>query len=103
MPTMIKLQLLLRQPGATPEVDPALRAQLESLGLTITGEGRASLSATVSENDFRRLFGPPRPLTAAFAGRPYESPELTIPDSVSGAISHITVAQRNASMTPSPR
>lgn len=100
---MIKLQLLLRQPGDNPEVDPALRAQLAALGVAITGEGRASLSATISEDDFRRLFGPPRALTTAFAGGPFDSPELPVPAGLLDTISNITIAPRNASMTPSPR
>lgn len=95
---MIKLQLLLRQPGAQPELDPALRARLQEHGLRVTGEGRASLSTEISEDDFRRYFGPPRPLTTGFAGGPYESPELKIPPGLLDAISAITVAPPNATI-----
>lgn len=100
---MIKLQLLLRQPSAEPELDPALRAQLEALGLTITGIGRASLSASVSEDDFARLFGPPRPVNAGFAAGPLTAPDLPVPPALAHAISLITIAPHHVATNPHPR
>lgn len=91
---MIKLQLLLRHPGAEPRLDPGLCAQLEALGLTVTGTGRASLSATMQEDDFTRLFAlaPPRPALAAAA---LAAPELTVPPALRDAVSLITIAPRH--------
>ena len=100
---MIKLQLLLRHPGADPEVEPALRALLEEHGLTITGEGRASLSATISEHGFRRLFGPPSRIGLSAAAGPYQSPELAVPAPLADAISLITVAPNHIVTHPYPR
>lgn len=100
---MIKLQLLLRHPGAEPELDPALRAQLEALGLTITGCGRASVSATVSEDDFARLFGPPGPVQAGFAASALAAPELPVPPQLLEAICLITVAPRHVATNQHPR
>lgn len=94
---MIKLQLLLRHPHPEPEAAPALRAQLEQLGITITGEGRASLSATVPEAVFAHLFGPPQ-IGAGFAAGPCASPPLAVPPVLSDAISLITVALPNPAM-----
>lgn len=100
---MIKLQLLLRHPGADPELDPALRAQLEALGLAVTGCGRASVSATVSEDDFARLFGPPGPMKAGYAASALATPELPVPPALQGAISLITVAPRHVATHQPPR
>ncbi len=93
---MIKLQLLLRHPGAEPELDPALRALLEAHGLTITCTGRASVSATLSDDDFTRLFGPPPPVVAGFAADPLAAPTLPVPPALLDAISLITIAPRHA-------
>ena len=94
---MIKLQMLLRRPGADPELDPALRALLEANGLTVTGCGRASVSATVSDQDFARLFGPAPALKAGFAAQPVSAAagEMTVPAALLDAISLITVAPRH--------
>lgn len=99
---MIKLQLLLRHPGAEPEVDPALRALLGAHGIEVTGEGRASVSATVSEADFSRLFGEHGALTGGFAARQSETPALLIPDDLQDAISLITIAPRHTATALSP-
>jgi hypothetical protein len=97
---MIKLQLLLRHPGAEPELDPALRAQLEALGLTLTGTGRATLSATMQEADFARLFGaPPQPVLAA---APLAAPDLPVPPALMDAVSLITVAPRHVATNQPP-
>ncbi|MEO7581101.1 MAG: hypothetical protein ABIT83_26140 [Massilia sp.] len=99
---MIKLQLLLRHPGAEPELDPALRALLESHGLAVTCSGRASVSATVPEADFARLFGPPPALSAGFAESPLAAPALPVPPALQDAISLITIAPRHAVMHQQP-
>ena len=93
---MIKLQLLLRYPGAEPELAPALRSLLESHGLTVTCAGRATVSASVSEADFARLFGPPPPVHAGFAASPAATPDLPVPPALADAISLIAIAPRHA-------
>lgn len=97
---MIKLQLLLRHPGAEPELDPALHALLASQGLDVTCAGRASISASVSEADFTRLFGPPPPVAAGFAARLQTTPALPVPPALQDAVSLITIAPRHADMNP---
>ncbi len=99
---MIKLQLLLRHPGAEPEVDPALRALLEAHGIQVSCEGRATISANISEDDFARLFGPHGPLAAGFAARQADSPALAVPDDLQDAISLITIAPRHTATAHSP-
>jgi len=100
---MIKLQLLLRHPGADPELDPALQARLAALGLTVTCAGRASISATIEQDAFERLFGPPPPTRAGFAANPLAAPELPLPPALQDAISLITIAPRHAVMNHHPR
>lgn len=94
---MIKLQLLLRHPGAEPELDAGLRARLEQHGFTIDGSGRASVSVHLNEAAFARLFaGPaPAPGTAGSA--------LAVPPGLQQDISLITCAPRHALTHPHPR
>ncbi|MES2018742.1 MAG: hypothetical protein V4484_19805 [Pseudomonadota bacterium] len=87
--------MLLRHPSAEPELEGALRSRLESHGLTITCVGRASLSATLPDADFARLFGPPPPLKAGFAADPLATPALPVPAALQDAISLITIAPRH--------
>ena len=100
---MIKLQLLLRHPGAEPELDPALRSLLEAHGLAVTCAGRASVSANVSEADFAHLFGPPPVVNAGFAASPLATPDLPVPPALSDAISLITIAPRHAATNHHPQ
>ena len=80
-----RLQLLL-DPHARGAADKAaLKAELGKLGIEISGEGAATLSARISEADFARLFAP-ADLPAA------EDAELPIPDSLRGRVTTITVA-----------
>lgn len=99
---MIKLQLLLRHPRSEPEADPALRALLAEHGITLTGEGRASLSASVTEDAFARLFGAPK-IAASFTARPFEPPALPVPADLAESISLITVAPHNPAMITTQR
>lgn len=102
---MIKLQLLLRRPGADPELDPVLRALLEANGLTVTGSGRASVSATMPEEAFARLFGQAPEVKSGFAAAPpaAEAPALAVPPALLDAISLITVAPRHTTTKHHPR
>jgi hypothetical protein len=100
---MIKLQLLLRHPGADPELAPALQARLEALGLCITCCGRATISATIDEQAFERLFGPPPPIRAGFAANTLAAPELPVPAALQDAVSLITIAPRHAVMNLHPQ
>lgn len=103
--SMIKLQLLLRRPGADPELDPLLRALLEANGLTVTGSGRASVSATMPEDEFARLFGQAPELKAGFAAAPAaaEASALAVPPVLLDSISLITVAPRHTATKHLPR
>lgn len=87
---MIKLQLLLRHPSAEPGIDPALGELLAQHGMTVTGVGRASLSAQMTQAAFDQQFGPMPHLAAGFA--PLSAPELPVPSGLADAISQITIA-----------
>lgn len=92
---MIKLQCLLRHPGSSPELEPALRALLESYGIAVTGAGRASLTAQIAEDDFCHLFGALPQLESGFAPDLQATPELAVPPGLVDAISLITIAPRH--------
>ena len=94
---MIKLQLLLRHPRPEPEVDPALCALLAAYGIMLTGEGRASLSANITEDAFGRLFGALE-VAAVVTARPFEPAALPVPNALAESISLITVAPHNPAM-----
>jgi len=87
---MIKLQLLLRHPSAEPGIDPTLGELLAQHGMTVTGVGRASLSAQMTQTAFDELFGPMPHLADGFA--PLPAPELPLPSGLVDAISQITIA-----------
>lgn len=93
---MIKLQLLLRHPTAQPELDDDLRAQLEKLGIRVTGNGRVTVSAEISPADYEKLFHAlPVP-----SGRPEDTPDLPIPASLEGAVTLITIAPQHVPTEP---
>lgn len=89
---MIKLQLLLRHPSPDITLDPGVRALLESHGLRVTGSGRASVSAEMTEEDFHALFGPAPP-----------SPDLALPAGLTDAVSLVSIAPRHSPMHTNPR
>lgn len=89
---MIKLQLLLRRPSTDIALDPAVRATLEQLGLTVTGSGRATVSVELTEASFAQLFGGLAP-----------APDLPVPAPLADAISLITIAPRHSAMRHTPR
>lgn len=88
---MIKLQLLLRRPSADIALDPLVRAALEAHGLAVTGSGRASVTAQMTETAFERLFGMA------------PSPDLPLPPGLADAVSLITIAPRHSAMRHTPR
>ena len=89
---MIKLELLLRRPSADIALDPAVRAALEAHGFAVTGSGRASVSATLGEADFERLFGRVPP-----------SADLPVPPGLLESISLIATPPRHSVMHHTPR
>ncbi len=89
---MIKLQLLLRHPSADIVLDPAVQALLASVGMTVTGSGRASVSAEIGEADFERLFGRLAP-----------GVDLPLPPQLAGAVSLVTLPLRHSKMHHTPR
>ena len=97
---MIKLQLLLVQASATPALDAGLAARLAQAGLRITGHGRASISAEVSEPDFARLFGVAPPHPGGFVANPADTPALPIPPELRDAIRLITLVPRHHIISP---
>lgn len=98
---MIKLQLLLRHPSPEPALDAGLRARLEQHRFTITGSGRASISATMSESDFAATFGEHGSLQSGFA--PLSASPLPIPPALEPDISLITFVPRHGTTNHHPR
>ena len=91
---MIKLQLLLRRPSTDIALDPLVRAALEQLGFAVTGAGRATVSAELTEERFAQLFGPAAPAANL---------TLPLPVSLADAISLITIAPRHSALRHTPR
>jgi hypothetical protein len=92
---MIKLQLLLRHPGQLPAIDAGLGAVLAAHGMRVTGAGRASISADISDGDFTQLFGLAADVRSGFARAVQATPSLPVPADLAGAISLITVAPQH--------
>jgi hypothetical protein len=89
---MIKLQLLLRHPSTEPAIDAALQADLEALGLEVTGYGRATVSAQITPEAFTGLFGTAPDLSA-----------LPVPASLADRITLITSAPQHCATTASSK
>lgn len=98
---MIKLQLLLRHPSAEPKLDADLRARLEQHRFTITGSGRASVSASMGEADFAATFGAHGALQSGFA--PLAAESLPVPPALEPDISLITFVPRHGTTNYHPR
>ena len=99
---MIKLQLLLSQPGDAAQLDPTVRGQLEALGMHVTGSGYASVSADIAPDLYEQLFGPPPPLLAGCVTSPQAAPALPVPAPLAGCIRFVTIAARPADMLNRP-
>ncbi|MFP5390901.1 MAG: hypothetical protein ACLGI6_05050 [Gammaproteobacteria bacterium] len=85
---MVKLQLLLRPPA---DAD-ALCPRLQSLGMHVTGVGRATISAEIDPERFACLFGSTGPECLV---DPRAAPALPVPHELADAVTLITVAARH--------
>ena len=94
---MIKLQLLLRHPHCTPDLDPALQHRLEALGMHVTGSGHASVSAEIAPDAYRRLFDSTPPVEAGCVAEVQAAPSLPVPRELQDAITLITIAAHHVS------
>lgn len=56
-PSQCRLQILLAPEARTAEGKRDLRRELERLGLDVSGEGAATLSARITTSRFEQLFG----------------------------------------------
>lgn len=98
--TMIKLQILIRQPWRTVEGVERVRGVASSLGIKPTAAGRATISAEVGEQGFEAMFHRPlqevlpQPPGSSDFGRSggYVSGDLPIPEPLKEYIESITVA-----------
>ena len=93
LPAMIKLQLLLRRPRSEPKLDAPLRARIEQHGINVTGSGRASISAAMTEDAFAHLFGAHGSLQSGYAS--LSEPPLPVPPALQEEISLITLVPRH--------
>lgn len=94
---MIKLQLLLRHPHCTPDLDPALQHRLETLGMHVTGSGHASVSADIDADAYQRLFGATPPVCSGCVADVQAAPALPVPHDLEDAITLITIAAHHVS------
>jgi hypothetical protein len=99
-PTTIKIQVLLRGPWRTAEGVERARALMAELGMKPTAEGRATISAEMSRDEFATLFqrsveeiAPQAPSDRDF-GRSggHVSGELQVPEPLREYVENITVA-----------
>jgi hypothetical protein len=99
-PTTIKIQALLLPPWRTAEGVERARALMAELGMKPTAEGRATISAEMSRDEFATLFqrsveeiAPQAPSSRDF-GRSggHISGELPVPEPLREYVENITVA-----------
>ncbi|ACC72850.1 hypothetical protein PPMP20_34115 [Paraburkholderia phymatum] len=82
-----RLQLLLRDTCSNDAAREAARRAAGQLGMQISGEGRATLSARMSDAAFRRLF----PHSSSMSGT------LAVPDSLEPYVASISEAPQHLS------
>lgn len=95
---MIKLQLLLSQPSRDAQLDPAVCARLEALGMQVTGSGLATVSAEIARDAYERLFGPPPPLQGGCVATAQAAPTLPVPADLADSVKLVTIAAKPADM-----
>src|SRR5262249_10472488 len=95
----IPLQILVRDDHREPAALARITAQLQSIGLEVTGSGRATVSARAAPQVFEKLFGRPAPTGTS---RPAATDEtaLPIPPALRGRVASITVAPKHTFMDP---
>jgi len=86
----MKLQLLLHPDRRSPDAIAEVRKVAQSLGITPTTEGAATISADVDPNTFQTLFGMP-PDENLFSD-PVKSLPLPVPESLRSHVQSISVA-----------
>ncbi|ALP64823.1 MULTISPECIES: hypothetical protein [Paraburkholderia] len=82
-----RLQLLLRDPCRTDAARAAARLAAEQLGMQISGEGHATLSARMPDDAFRQLF----------SGSSGTSGTLAVPRSLQPYVASISEAPQHLS------
>lgn len=90
----VKLQVLLRKERRTPEGMAAVRGILESLGITPSASGSATVSATVEAGRLEAIFGPVAPVIQ------FQADTLPIPEALTEYVESITVAPKHIHMEP---
>lgn len=85
-PSQCRLQILLAPEARTAEGKRDLRRELERLGLDVSGEGAATLSARVTPSRFEQLFGCE---PSAFGS---DGNSLLLPDRLRDRVISITLA-----------
>ncbi|KJC58752.1 hypothetical protein UP10_22030 [Bradyrhizobium sp. LTSPM299] len=98
--TSITLQVLLRREWRTPDGVAKALDVLRANGLTPTGSGAATISATIPVDKFEEMFGvkatqvAPQPPDRADFGRSggYVSPDLKVPDPLVTCVDSISAA-----------
>ncbi len=94
---MVKLQILLRKDMRTPEGVAAVRRILESLGITPSASGTATVSAGVEADQLEAIFGPVAPVIQ------FQADTLPVPESLTEYVESISVAPRHIYMEPPKR
>lgn len=94
---MIKLQVLLHKPRRNPEGIAKVQSLMQSLGITTTASGAATVSAEIDPTSVESVFG--TRLSAdekqSFAKGATETLEFPVPESLREFVESITVAPRH--------
>ena len=88
----IRLQVLFAE---RTDAAAVVSAWLEAQGITVTGSGARTLSAAVSPDAFRALFGEPPATVSGFTGCVDETSPLPIPAPLAGYVELITPVPRH--------
>ncbi len=91
------LQFLLRKDKRTPEGVAAVRTILESLGITPSASGAATVSAAVEADRLEPIFGPVGPVIQ------FQTDTLPVPKSLTEYVESISVAPRHIYLEPPGR
>lgn len=94
----VRLQVLLQPAWRTEGQRARVVAALQAFGLTVTASGAASLSARMSPQAFRTLFGAAPP----DAGEASADRLLRVPAALADSVATITVAPQHERMVDRP-
>ena len=97
-PNRIRLQMLLRPEYRHEKGCAAVVAAVRKLGLTVTGRGLATISATASWDQVAAVFGV-EPRAASRDRRDVAGGELAVPAALAESVERVSIAPQHVAMT----